>query len=926
MRLRWGLMVIAMLGAVALRLLPFYTPVASDWAKQSIHRQVAAQIAARAGTGQAAMTPAALDAAVDHWIADHAVTLAPTRRALERGYRDAITFTGEDGRRHVYLGADDGYYWLRLARADLAHGTVCGRVEDGRCIDTQANAPVGLPIEYVASPHVLAIAALHRVLSRFDPGIPLSTSAMILPLLLSAALVVPAFLLVQRLANPFGGLVAALALSWNMYVIGRTVDSDDDIWIVCLPVAVTWLLAASLDRPRGIGRVALAFLSGTLLGVLAATWNGWPLYGLLTAAGLAAILGWHWIVALLARIRAETPPEPLFSRLGLCAVCLLAGFSLVAWAFGVKIDVTWILHQLAGQIVTSGDAPPTADTAPWPYVFSLVAELAPVTAPALVAVVGLMTLGLGLAGFVLPLAGGRSNGPAKGAALSAGGVTIALALDAFDGGQAGTLGGLTLLALLAAASGLRRGDRPPASQATPALLGLAWLGATLAMTFHGTRFIVLAMVPLSLSAGVAAGRLAAGLSEGLAGRFRAARIAGMAGSAGLAIAILAPVGLHGYREAYGHYPRVDHAWADTFSDIRDRTDPDAILDLWWDYGHWATYLAERRVSLDGASLRSRNVHWIARALAASSDGESLALLRMLNCGTVTDPDDGTRERPYETLLKWQGDGARAYRTLSRLLRAPREAAEDALASEGLAPGRRAVLIETMYCTPPESYLVLSTELLNISGWVVAGLWEPWRARLFDLAQQLPPDRAVASIESELDLPESLARLLRDEAAMSKGDPPRTAFAAPQAHLWAKAWAPCVDVSGFLRCPLTLGPGVVAAGLEEVFFDPADPAGTRVRLHNAGSGMSAEAIPAVVQVALPDRLMTVKPPGSTTAELGVLVDPIGRRAFVGTPKVLDSTVVRLVLLDGRYSPRFQKAGDRTTIDGERVTAWRIVWKP
>jgi hypothetical protein len=62
----------------------------------------------------------------------------------------------------------------------------------------------------------------------------------------------------------------------------------------------------------------------------------------------------------------------------------------------------------------------------------------------------------------------------------------------------------------------------------------------------------------------------------------------------------------------------------------------------------------------------------------------------------------------------------------------------------------------------------------------------------------------------------------------------------------------------------------------------------------------------------------------TVDLAVLVDPEQKRVFVGTPGVVRSTLIRLALLDGRYSPGFQKIADEVGVDRRRVTAWRINW--
>lgn len=106
------LMAIAVAAAVALRLVPQFAPVVGDWAELSIRQQLAAQQGKTVGE----IAPGELASSIDAFIKAHTAEIEPARRALEQTYLGAITFEGEDGRRHLYLGGYDGYYWLRLVR------------------------------------------------------------------------------------------------------------------------------------------------------------------------------------------------------------------------------------------------------------------------------------------------------------------------------------------------------------------------------------------------------------------------------------------------------------------------------------------------------------------------------------------------------------------------------------------------------------------------------------------------------------------------------------------------------------------------------------------------------------------------------------------------------------------------------------------
>jgi hypothetical protein len=74
----------------------------------------------------------------------------------------------------------------------------------------------------------------------------------------------------------------------------------------------------------------------------------------------------------------------------------------------------------------------------------------------------------------------------------------------------------------------------------------------------------------------------------------------------------------------------------------------------------------------------------------------------------------------------------------------------------------------------------------------------------------------------------------------------------------------------------------------------------------------------------DRLLQISPKGSIHPRIAVLLDPAKRRILVGTPAVLQSVLVQLVILDGRYTKVFEKLDERTVPTGERVSTWRINW--
>lgn len=902
------LIAVAVLLVAALRFVPQLTLIVGDWAELSIRQQIARQIAAQQGKTVSDIDAAELASGVDRVVQSHPAEIASARDALRQSLRGAITFQGEDGRRHRLLGGYDGYYWLRLARTYLQRGTVCNRSADNQCLDAETNAPIGRSIDYVHSPFVMLIAGMHWLASRFSAGLPLSTTAMLVPLLLSCLGVIPCFLLGRRIAGSTAGFIASLIVFLNAAVFSRTADADNDIMVVTLPLFALWLLAEALGQSRRPATSILAALAGVTLGLLAATWGGWPLFALSALAGLVAIfvLGF-----------AKGSKTTGFDA-GLAAVAALAGFAAVIWLFDVPIHFAEITDHLLGTLRLGGPSAARLDTAPGADMFATVGELVPVDVATFVKAVGPLGLALGFVGLPLAIAPPTRWPLRVWAAALALSAVLVLAGIQFGLGREGMLAGLAVVSATAvSALWLGRGS-PLSSPQFASILCTAWLGATLVTGSQAQRFVFLAVVPLGLSAGVAVGLLLNRLMAAAARRAWQERMAGAA-IAVLGLLVVTSPAIEGYHEARGSFPRLNEAWIENFAAIEQTAAPDAIIHSWWDYGHWITYFSGRRVITDGTSLRDRTVQWAARALAASGDKETIAVLRMLECGSVKDPETGTRERPYEMLIKWGNDEALAYRTILDLMRLPANEAESYLAAQGLSPARAKALAATVYCRPPEGYLLLSSELLGLGGPLVAGFWDPYYAHVLALSRRFPRERAIAAIKARFALADADAQRLYGQAMKATIDAKSADFIAPDARIWMSGWQDCIDKQGQTDCLLNLAGGARL----EVQFAASDITTMHVALRT-GDGAQSDVVPALVAVALSDRLAEIKPAGVTLPDLGLLIDPTGRRAFAGTPGMIRSTLARLVLLDGRYSPMFQKTSDRIAFNGERVTTWRIGW--
>lgn len=551
---------------------------------------------------------------------------------------------------------------------------------------------------------------------------------------------------------------------------------------------------------------------------------GWAI----AAGACTGLHAWAWSGWMFAHVVLVAGLVALLTIDGRRAAAVLVAF-VVAAAIATSLTPEGGYVRLPGALVGAlrPGAAPTTDLA-WPSALAMVDELRRFDAAALVRLAGgPLVLAGAVAGVVLAvLAGGVAR---------AGGVLLAV-----------------------------------------------WLVAGAWVVAGGLRYQLLVVPPLGIACAVAIGRGATAVRREIAtaGRgYRAVATTALAGVLGLALLrALSP----GWTLADLHRPRMNDAWWDALANLRDTTAPDAIVHGWWDFGHWVTYVADRRAANDGSALETHVPYWTARALLAANEAESAGVLRMLSCASDALPRPEGARGAFATVQRAGREPADAFDVVRALVSRDAAAADDYLRTAGFEPDTRAAILQTTHCTPPDSYLVVSTRLLDArTALVDLGSWDPRRgavpSRAFDASDPGTPflPRWIACDAARPDG----ARVCPIDASIAAGRIPLDTVSWPAAHPER-----AVLVAGD---PAQAGaPGLVvvagAHGLER--FTPAEPA---------------------------------------HPDLGVLIDVQVARVLVGAPTFLASTLVQLLFLDGRYATRYSRVDERIA-DGERVTTWKLRW--
>ena len=759
------------------------------------------------------------------------------------GHAGEWTYTGEDGREHVYLGDFDSYLWLRHARTLLRTGEACDAVVDGECRDQHTNAPEGARSPYARTLHVSAIAAVHRLVTGWiAPDLPLPVSSFLTTVMVALAGVLPAFCIARMLGGTVAGPFAVVLIALDARVLARTIGSDNDVWSLTLPLYVLWFVLLGLQASSSAGRLSWAVAAGACVGLHAWAWRGWTFVHVIVTTALVCVLLLEAVLHLVKHGRSRVWAAPAVHGTAL----VLAAFWLAA---GVATSVTpgggylQMMHDVAGAVLPGDGSAAAADLA-WPNGLGAVAELAPLDLAA-----------------IARLAGGT-----------------AVLVGAFLG----------VVLLLLPRGG--DGERNRVSRAAAVTL-LVWFAAAAYAAHGGIRFYLFVVPPLGIACAVLVGRVTTAVRTAVAPAprwYRAIATAGLWLVLALAfVRALDP----GFAMALQYRPLMNDAWWNTLTQLRETTKPDAIVHTWWDHGHWVTYVADRRVSNDGSSLLTHIPYWTSRALLAANEVESAGVLRMLSCGSDASPLPEGEAGAYAIVRRTGRDAATAFATVADLIERDAAGAAAYLDAHGFTPSERDDVLRATHCAPPDAYLVLGTRLLGKrSALVASGAWDPRRPAT-------PADDAAG----------------KGDDASSPGVP------------FVARWIPCdgARAGGEVVCPIGLPIAGGRIRLDDVEYREDAPERALLTTSPGTGGPALTGAPAVVVLAGKGGFERVAPASPVHPDLGVLIDLQNRRVLVGAPVLLESTLVQLLYLDGRYSTRYAKVDQRESSD-ERVSTWRIRW--
>ena len=467
----------------------------------------------------------------------------------------------------------------------------------------------------------------------------------------------------------------------------------------------------------------------------------------------------------------------------------------------------------------------------------------------------------------------------------------------------------------------------------------AWIIATLFATTQGTRFNMILLAGYAVALGTGIGwvfnhftRLA-NEYEGRDATYSMTLLAGIVLLIGLSIPY--NVQADGW-QAGGRLPSMNDAWYDSLQGIEERSDEDAIITSWWDFGHWFKEVADRRVTFDGGSQNTPNAHWVGRALQTSDEDEAKSILRMLHCGNF---------KGYEKLLQYKHDvssdngSPEAYLDTKQTMDEALTINEQSQAvtyydDHGLTQDEATTVANLTHCNPPENYFITSDDMVGKSGvWSHFGLWDFGRAYAVETYDADNPQETINRYAENINISQDRAQQYYLDVPKLSAGRETNQWISPYPSYATNGMRSCTTTNESITCDIGLNLGQQRRGqraeIEELIVPRDNKANATFILgiydtQNQFRQGQQELNPASVSIGQ-DGSITTHDDRNGSTRLGTFLHESQEgqwQVLLADPELTTSMFTRLYLLDGAYTDDFEKVSDeQSPVSGNRIKVWK-----
>nr|MCK4929455.1 hypothetical protein [Nanoarchaeota archaeon] len=623
------LIIIGIFFSVYFRAYPAFLPVTDDWARNSAYNSIRNNIAAQINQQYPNLPDANKNQLINQQLEivfkEQGAQIEQQVKATSDYFKTRLQ--NDDGQ--TYLLAIDPYMYLRQVNNLVEKGHLYDELKDGGPWNNHRLAPIGITMQ--GDFHTYFSYYVYKLVSLFNPKVPLIKVFFFIPIIISALCVIPAFFIARRRAGLFGGFIAGMIVAIHPVFLGRTAGgfSDTDAYVVFFALLVTWLFIEGFETKNLIKKIVLVGLAGFFVGVFSFAWSGWWYIFDLLLGLLIIYMGYILVRSVINKISIKKILSNKNLRGALIVLVILFVCSAI---FVPLLSGGSIKTAIIGPILKTKLKVAAHDDY-WPNIQTTVAELNPISIPGAISQIGgkllffLATLGL-----VLSLIKVDELKKKDYAYLGISFIFLMILLSkSLLGLKPITYLFLLSIPILIGFVLLLKDDRK--IDIKYAILLMLWFIGSIYASTKGTRFVLLLVPAFGIAMGISLGLVHRMLTRIISEEFKIKKLfVGIGLIILLCLFLINPIKAAD-STALREVPSMNDAWWETLTGIKDNSSENAIINSWWDFGHWFKYVADRPVTVDGSGQDYFLAHWMGTILISDDEEKAVNTLRMLDCGS-----------------------------------------------------------------------------------------------------------------------------------------------------------------------------------------------------------------------------------------------------------------------------------------------------
>ncbi|MDD5086380.1 MAG: STT3 domain-containing protein [Candidatus Nanoarchaeia archaeon] len=913
------IILICMFFSVYFRSFPAYLPITDDWATNSVHNYYKSQITQQVNQQNPFLPAANKNQLVED---EFKRVLEENKDQIQASIKETSSYfksTMQDDAGQTYLVAIDPYFWYRNARNYLDHGFSADIEINGEYYDTHRMAPFieeevvkrdvvkdfGLWLgKKFGNLNVLIEVWLYRILSLFNSNISLMAAAFYVPVIIGSLAVIPAFFIARRISGNVGGFFAAFMVAIHPFVLTRTAGgfADTDPYNILFPLLITWVFLEAFESQNLKKKISLTILSGLFVGLYSFAWSGWSFIFniLLAASGIFLI---YQMV-----INREMIKKGILNLMNYFKIKNTI-IIIITFIISSGISVTSFSGMRAflrglTEYIKFAQMKDVAVTSLWYNVYTTVAELNPLSWKEIVNQIGGQFLfSIALIGVLLTIIKRNDDGSINLLYAALVSVFSFLAIYISYANNSFVLFVTAVIAITFFVLFTNRNIEKE-TDIKAALVIILWFFATAYASTRGVRFILIMAPAFALGFGIALGLIYDFFSKFLSKEMHVEKaVSGIVVFILLSTLLISPV-RSANTTAKNEIPSMNDAWYESLIMIKENSSEDAIINSWWDFGHWFKAIADRGVTLDGGGQNQPQAHWLGKLMLTSDEKMSVGILRMLDCG---------KTYSFDLIDEKFNDTLKTINTLYEIIPVERDEAETILLSKGFNEDETEKILDYTHCeNPPENYFITSADMVNKAGvWGHFGSWDFERAAMYQRIKKIREGpKAVDILMNEFNLSEEKADQYFYEIHNQDADQ------------WVSGWPGyasnlkgCTKINNdSIQCSQNLGGQTIPFNINLTTMDAVIPA-SPVDLHP-------------VSVVYPtEEGIDEKRYKDNTIPYSIAIIKSGDsyQSIMMAPELATSMFTTLFFYDGIGLEHYEKFHDVTDVTGARIIVWKINWE-